>query len=371
MLIVQVNNDTGPLATVNYGTKPLGACLACRSPMAPHGIAGAHVLHTFPVRLRARVRAARRRALIPNQSPWGERRMKRRDVLRLGAAAAAIGVGAIGAPRLAPAQSKMVFKASDVHPEGYPTVAAVESMGKKLEAATNGRLSVQMYASMQLGGEKEAIEQAQIGAIQIGRVSVGALGPVVDDLNVFNLPFLFRDTAHMEKVIDGPIGQELLDKVTDNPKTRIIGLCWMDAGARSMYDTKQPIRSIDDLKGLKVRVMGNPMFVDMMNALGGNGVAMGYDQVFSALQTGVVDGAENNPPSFVFDNHYQVAKHYTLTEHLIVPEILVFSRRTWDGLSKDDQALIKKLGRETQQVERKLWVAYEQKAFDKMRAAGV
>ena len=172
------------------------------------------------------------------------------------------------------ADQKMVFKASDVHPEGYPTVQAVENMGKKLEAATGGRLSIQMYASMQLGGEKEAIEQAQVGALQLARVSVGALGPVVDDLNVFNLPFLFRSTEHMEKVIDGPIGQELLDKVSNNPNTRLIGLAWMDAGARSVYDTKKPIKSIDDLKGLKVRVMGNPMFVDMMNALGGNGVAM-------------------------------------------------------------------------------------------------
>src|SRR5207248_5484282 len=200
-----------------------------------------------------------------------------------------------------------VLKASDVHPLGYPTVEAVQSMGKKLEQATGGRLSVQMFASMQLGGEKEAIEQAQVGAIQLARVSVGALGPVVDDLNVFNLPFLFRNTAHMEKVIDGEIGQALLDKVTNNPQTRLVGLCWMDAGSRNMYDTKRPIHSIEDLKGLKVRVMGNPMFVDMMNDLGGNGVGMGYDQVFSALQTGVVDGAENNPPSFVFDNHYQVA----------------------------------------------------------------
>jgi tripartite ATP-independent transporter DctP family solute receptor len=250
-------------------------------------------------------------------------------------------------------------------------VVAVERLGKKLAAATDGRLSVQMYAAMQLGGEKEAIEQAQIGALQLARVSVGALGPVVDDLNVFNLPFLFRDTAHMEKVIDGPIGDELLAKVTDSPQTRLVGLCWMDAGARSMYDTRRAIRSIDDLKGMKVRVMGNPMFVDMMNALGGNGVAMGYDQVFSALQTGVVDGAENNPPSFVFDNHYQVAKHYTLTEHLIVPEILVFSRRTWDTLSKDDQALLGKLGREAQLEERELWHQTEQQAFDKMRASGV
>ena len=269
------------------------------------------------------------------------------------------------------ADQKMVFKASDVHPEGYPTVQAVENMGKKFEAATGGRLSIQMYASMQLGGEKEAIEQAQVGALQLARVSVGALGPVVDDLNVFNLPFLFRDTAHMEKVIDGPIGQELLDKVTNNPNTRLIGLAWMDAGARSVYDTKKPIKSIDNLKGLKVRVMGNPMFVDMMNALGGNGVAMGYDQVFSALQTGVVDGAENNPPSFVFDNHYQVAKYYTLTEHLIVPEILVFSRATWDGLSKDDHALVKKLAREAQLDERQLWKKVEDEAMAKMKSSGI
>ncbi|HVO89480.1 MAG TPA: TRAP transporter substrate-binding protein DctP [Casimicrobiaceae bacterium] len=126
---------------------------------------------------------------------------------------------------VASAQSKVVLKASDVHPSGYPTVAAIESMGKKLEAATKGRISVQMYPSMQLGGEKEAIEQAQVGALQLARVSVGALGPVVDELNVFNLPYLFRNTAHMQKVIDGPIGQELLDKVSGNPKAGPIGLC--------------------------------------------------------------------------------------------------------------------------------------------------
>jgi tripartite ATP-independent transporter DctP family solute receptor len=228
-----------------------------------------------------------------------------------------------------------------------------------------------MYASMQLGGEKEAIEQAQVGALQLARVSVGAVGPVVDDLNVFNLPFLFRSTDHMEKVIDGPIGQELLDKVSNNPNTRLIGLAWMDAGARSVYDTKKPIKSIDDLKGLKVRVMGNPMFVDMMNALGGNGVAMGYDQVFSALQTGVVDGAENNPPSFVFDNHYQVAKYYSLTEHLIVPEMLVFSRVGWDKLSPEDQGLVKKFSREAQLDERKLWQEKEADAMQRMKAAGI
>src|SRR5215469_11281352 len=136
------------------------------------------------------------------------------------------------------ADQKMVFKASDVHPEGYPTVQAVENMGKKLDAATGGRLSIQMYASMQLGGEKEAIEQAQVGALQLARISVGALGPVVDALNVFNLPFLFRDTVHMDKIIDGAIGQELLDKVTESANTHLVGLAYMDAGARNLYDTK-------------------------------------------------------------------------------------------------------------------------------------
>ncbi len=296
--------------------------------------------------------------------------MKRRDVLKLGAAAALGGAG-LAYPRPSAAQAKMVLKAADVHPAGYPTVVAVENMGKKLEQATNGRISVQMFGSMQLGGEKETIEQCQVGALQLGRVSVGALGPVVDDLNVFNLPFLFRNTAHMEKVIDGPIGQELLDKVTSNPNTHLVGLCWMDAGARNMYDTKHPIKNVDDIKGLKVRVMGNPMFVDMMNAIGGNGVAMGYDQVFAALQTGVVDGAENNPPSFYFDNHYQVAKYYTITEHLIVPEILVFSGPSWAKLDKGDQDLITKFGHEAQLDERQLWIAKEKDAMDKMKAAGI
>jgi tripartite ATP-independent transporter DctP family solute receptor len=295
----------------------------------------------------------------------------RRNLLRAAVAAAVLALAGLLPPGLASAQQKLVMKASDVHPLGYPTVEAVQNMGRKLEKATNGRLSIQMYASMQLGGEKEAIEQAQVGAIQFARVSVGALGPVIDELNVFNMPYLFRNTAHMQKVIDGPIGQELMDKVTNNPKAGLVALCWMDAGARSLYDTKKAIRNIDDLKGMKFRVMGNPMFVDMMNALGGNGVSMGYDQVFNALQTGVVDGAENNPPSFVFDNHYQVAKFYTLDEHLIVPEMVVFSKKTWDTLSKEDQALLVKFGREAQLEERVMWDKYEKDAMDKARAAGI
>jgi tripartite ATP-independent transporter DctP family solute receptor len=295
--------------------------------------------------------------------------MQRRDFMKLGAGLGAAGLAG-SLPFGANAQTKAVFKASDVQPPGYPTVAATENLGKKLSEATQGRLSIQMFPSMQLGGEKETIEQTPIGAIQMSRVSVGTMGPIVDDINVINMPFLFKSTAHANKMMDGPIGQELLDKISASPNANLVALCWMDSGARSLYNTKHPIKSIEEIKGLKFRVIGNPIFVDMMNALGGNGVAMGYDQVFSALQTGVIDGAENNMPSYVFSNHYTAAKHVSLTEHLIIPEILVFSKRIWNTLSADDQNLIKKFAREAQLEERGFWLDYEQKALDKAKAAG-
>jgi len=282
---------------------------------------------------------------------------------------AALAAASVGFAAPVAAQDKMVIKAADVHPPGYPNVVAIENMGKKLEKETNGRLSIQMYPSMQLGGEKEMIEQAQVGALQIARVSVGTLGPVVDDLNVFNLPFMFRDEAHMRKVIDGPIGAELLAKVTASP-ARLVGLGWMDAGTRNVY-TSKPIREPADLKGLKMRTMGNPLFVETMNAMGGNGVPLGYDQLYSALQTHVVDGAENNPPSMLTANHYQVVKIYSLTGHLIIPEMFVFSKTSWDKLSPADQALIKKHSREAQMEQRQLWDKYVGEAETKLKAAGV
>lgn len=260
------------------------------------------------------------------------------------------------------AQQKIVLKATDVHPLGYPTVEAVIQMGKKLEAATNGRLSIQMYPSMQLGGEKEMIEQARVGALAIARISVGPMGPIVPELNVFNLPFMFRDDAHMEKVIDGPIGDEMLKKLSDS-QANLIGLCWMNAGTRNVYNSKKPIQTVDDLKGLKIRMMGNPVFVDTMNSLGRNGVAMGFDQLINAMQTGVVDGAENNYPSYESGQHYRYAKYYSQTGHLMIPEILVFSKKIWNELSKDDQALILKVAREAQQEERKLWYDREKESL--------
>jgi tripartite ATP-independent transporter DctP family solute receptor len=296
--------------------------------------------------------------------------MNRREFLG-STAATTLALSSLSGMTPASAQAKMVMKAADVHPTGYPTVEAVEQMGKKLSAATNGRLSIQMFPSMQLGGEKEMIEQAQVGALQYARISTGPVGTIVDDLNVFNLPFVFRDVAHMRKVVDGPIGDELLKAIGDNPKTQLIGLAWMDSGARNFYNKVRDVKTVADLKGLKVRMMGNPIFVDTMNALGGNGVAMGMDQVMNALQTGVVDGAENNPPSYDSFGHVPVAKHYSLTEHLIIPEILVFSRKSFDAMSKEDQALVMKLGKEAQFEQRKLWDVRVEAAMKKIKDQGV
>jgi tripartite ATP-independent transporter DctP family solute receptor len=296
--------------------------------------------------------------------------MKRRDFLKSSAAAVAVAAAAGAGALPATAQAKMVLKATDVHPTGYPTVAAVEAMGKKLEAATQGRISIQMFPSMQLGGEKEMIEQAQLGALQIARISVGPMGPLVPEFNVFNLPFVFRDVGHMEKVIDGEIGAELLTKLTNHPTAGLVGLCYMNAGVRNVYNSKKPITELADLKGLKIRMMGNPLFVDTMNALGGNGVAMGFDQLINGMQTGVVDGAENNEPSFESGQHYRYAKFYSKTGHLMIPEILVFSKKSFEALSKDDQAVVMKLAKEAQQEQRKLWNVREAESLKKMVEAG-
>jgi len=282
-------------------------------------------------------------------------------ILLLAAACCAIGA--------AWAQQKIVLKASDVHPLGYPTVEAVVRMGKKLEQATGGRLSVQMYPAMQLGGEKEMIEQAQVGALAIARVSVGPMGTIIPDFDVFNLPFMFRDDSHMEKVIDGEIGDELLRKLSEHPTAGLIGLCWMNAGTRNIY-SKKPVKSVADLKGQKIRMMGNPIFVDTMNALGGNGVAMGFDQLTNAMQTGVVDGAENNSPTYATSQHYRYAKYFSLTGHLMIPEVLVFSKKVWTTLGQEDQALIANLARQAQQEQRQLWYEMEQKSVAQMKEAG-
>ncbi|HZX15599.1 MAG TPA: TRAP transporter substrate-binding protein [Pseudomonas sp.] len=267
------------------------------------------------------------------------------------------------------AQAAMSLKIAEIHPAGYPTVVAQENMGKAIEAATNGELTFKMFSGGVLGSEKEVVEQVQIGAVQMTRVSLGTLGPVVPDVNVFNMPFVFRDHEHMRKVIDGEIGQEILDKIT-NSEFNMVGLAWMDGGVRNLY-TKEPVRSLEDLKGMKIRVMGNPMFIETFNALGANGIAMDTGEIFSALQTGVVDGAENNPPTMLEHNHFRNAKYYTLTGHLILPEPIVISKATWNKLTPEQQEIVKKYAKEAQFDERRLWDEKSASSEAKLKEAGV
>lgn len=261
------------------------------------------------------------------------------------------------------------IKFAEVHPAGYPPVVAEQAMGKKLEEQSGGDITFKMFAGGVLGSEKEVVEQVQLGAIQMTRVSLGIVGPVVPDVNVFNMPFIFRDQAHMRAVIDGPVGQEILDKIT-NSDFNLVALAWMDGGTRNLY-TKKPVRKMADLKGMKIRVQGNPLFIDTINAMGGNGIAMATGEIFTALQTGVIDGAENNPPTMLEHNHYQNAKFYTLTGHLILPEPVVMSKTTWEKLTPEQQALVKKVAREAQFEERKLWDEKSASSEAKLKAGGV
>jgi tripartite ATP-independent transporter DctP family solute receptor len=267
------------------------------------------------------------------------------------------------------AMAEVKIKFAEVHPTGYPPVVAEQAMGKKLEEQSKGEISFKMFAGGVLGSEKEVVEQVQANAIQMTRVSLGIVGPVVPDVNVFNLPFIFRDHQHMRNVIDGAVGQEILDKIT-NSDFNLVALAWMDGGTRNLY-TKKPVRDIADLKGMKIRVQGNPVFIDTINAMGGNGIAMATGEIFSALQTGVIDGAENNPPTMLEHNHYQNAKFYTLTQHLILPEPVVISKATWTKLTPDQQALVKKLAVEAQAEERVLWDKKSAESEAKLKAAGV
>ncbi len=266
-------------------------------------------------------------------------------------------------------QAETTLKIAEIHPAGYPTVVAMENLGKKLEAATNGEIKSRMFAGGVLGSEKEVIEQTQIGAVQLTRVSLGSVGPVVPATNVFNMPFVFRDIDHMRKVVDGEIGQEILDAIT-NSDFNMVGLAWMEAGSRSLY-TKKPVRKLEDLKGMKIRVIGNPLFIDTLNAMGANGIAMDTGEIFSALHSGVIDGAENNSPPLLEPTHFRAAKYYTQTHHLILPEPLLMSKTTWEKLTPEQQELVKKLAKEAQLEERDLWVAKEKASDEKLKAEGV
>jgi tripartite ATP-independent transporter DctP family solute receptor len=266
------------------------------------------------------------------------------------------------------AECEVTLKSSDTHPDGYPTVAAVQKMGEMVKERSGGRICIDVFHSAQLGEEKDTIEQTKFGVIDLNRVSMGPFNNEIEETKVVSLPFIFRSVDHMHKVMDGDIGAEIAAAFEPHG---FIALAFYDGGSRSFYNSKKPIKSIEDLAGMKVRVMQSDVFVDMMTALGANATPMPYGEVYSGIQTGVIDGAENNWPSFESSGHYEVAGYYTLNEHLIVPEVLVMSKVSWDKLSPEDQELLRAAAKESMPINRELWAAREKESEDKVRAAGV
>ncbi len=260
--------------------------------------------------------------------------------------------------------ASVTWRMAEVHPLDYPTTQANIFFAETVRKMTNGRINIQVLYGGQLGGETETIQQTMAGVIQLNRTSAAPLSSFVDVLSVLSLPFLFRDKEHYWKVLDGPIGEQLLESMKS---AGLIGLTFYDAGARSFYMTKKPILKVEDVKGQKIRVMNAPVFVEMIKLLGGTPIVMEWGQVYSALQTGVIDGAENNVPSYESSSHYEVAPHYTFNMHTMVPEILFMNLATWNSLSKEDQLIIKTAAHAASLYERKLWAEREKVSLEKIK----
>jgi tripartite ATP-independent transporter DctP family solute receptor len=289
--------------------------------------------------------------------------LNRRSVLAAGSALAT----ASFLPGGARAQAATVLRSADIHPDGYPTVEAVKFMGELIKQRTQDRIEVQIFPSGQLGGEKDTIEQTRFGVIDMNRINFAPFNNLIPETQILSLPFLFRSEDHMHSVIDGEIGQEIAAAFEPHD---LVVLAFYDSGARSFYNSKHPIKTLEDMKGLKIRVQQSDLFIAMMQALGANATPIPFGEVYSALQTGVVDGAENNWPSYDSVKHYEVAKFYSLTEHSMSPEALVMSKMSYDKLTPEDQAIVKAAAKESVAKMRELWVARETEARQRVEAAG-
>lgn len=266
-----------------------------------------------------------------------------------------------------PAQANN-WRGWNIHPPGYPNTVALEAFAEGVADRTEGRVKPQVYNNGVLGDQPDAIEQTRNGALDFANFNMGPMGPIVNETNVLSLPFIFSNIEHMHDVMDGEIGQRFADALAEKD---LIALSWFDSGARSLYNTKRPIQTPADVQGLKVRVMNNDLYVDMIEALGGNATPMAYGEVYQSLRTGVLDGAENNYPSFESSNHYEAAEYYSLTEHLIIPECLCIARASWEALSPEDQEIVREEAIRASQMQRDLWVEGSRKSREIVLEAGV
>jgi tripartite ATP-independent transporter DctP family solute receptor len=255
-----------------------------------------------------------------------------------------------------------------IHPDDYPNSVALVQFAKDVTDKTGGAIKATVYNGGILGDQPDAIEQTRNGALDFGNFNLGPMGPIVPETNVLSLPFLFSSVDQMHKVMDGEIGKKFSDAMAQKG---LVALSWYDSGARSFYNTKHPIEKPDDMKGLKMRVMNNDLYVQMVGKLGGNATPMAYGEVYQSLKTGVIDGAENNYPSYESSNHYEVAKYYSITDHLIIPECLCISKASWDALTPDQQKAVQQAATDSANKQRELWAAREKESQKKVEAAGV
>ena len=260
------------------------------------------------------------------------------------------------------------FRVADTQNEDYPTVQALNYMGGLVEQRSGGRLKIRVFHSRQLGEEKETIEQTRVGAIDLNRTNVALLGSFVPAMNVLAMPFLFRSTAHLQKVLDGPIGQEMLKSFEPYG---FVGLAFYDSGARSIYSSIRPVRALPDLKDLRIRVQQSELMSNMVRALGAEPVELPYGQVLTALATHLIDGAENNWPSFITTGHYRFAGYYTLTEHTMSPEVLVMSQQAWASLSSEDQQIFREAAAASSRFMHQKWRDLEQASREQAEEVGV
>ncbi len=245
---------------------------------------------------------------------------------------------------------------------------AMVKMGAELVQLSDGKLKLEIYPSQQLGTERQCLELLQIGSLDMTKVSVGVLENFAPKMKVLGLPFLFRDREHSFKILDGPIGQELLN---GGEKYWLKGLGYYDAGSRSFYTKDKPVHSPEDLIGQKIRVMESVTAMEMVSDLGGSPTPISWGELYTALQQGVVDGAENNPPSFYLSRHYEVAKFYTLDEHTVLPDALLIGTHSWEKLSEEEQGWLTKAVHNSIVYQRKLWLEAENEALEAVKKAGV
>ncbi|MBX2963512.1 MAG: TRAP transporter substrate-binding protein [Cyclobacteriaceae bacterium] len=250
----------------------------------------------------------------------------------------------------------------------HPVHRAMVFMAERVAEKSEGRLEVEIYPSEQLGSEQQCVELLQIGSLAMTKVSAAILEGFTDNYKVLGLPYIFRSKEHAFNVLDGEIGEEFLNSTE---KFWIKGLCFYDAGSRSFYTLKRPIESPADLTGLKIRVMKSQTAMELVSAMGGSPTPVSWGELYTALQSGVVDGAENNPPSFYTSRHYEVCKYYSINEHTMVPDVLIISTRVWNKLTEQEQHWLSEAIRESVEVERRYWAESEAEALQRVIDAGV